>query len=230
MVRFLTGSYSRTLTIGNSPPNSTQSKMPSISATPEILIIDEQSTDARLTLESLQDGTDAGHLHVMKDAREGLAYLRREPPFADARTPDVIVLGFNPPGRTGRQLFQDIRTMPLHPPVIILSRTMEEPVSRYLHSGAADFLVKGDLRALREAVDAAVATRAPLRKLSPRQIEVLRLIAEGLATRDIAKRLAVSGKTVEAHRAELMRRLGIRTVSGLVRYALRACLVELDSR
>jgi DNA-binding NarL/FixJ family response regulator len=102
-------------------------------------------------------------------------------------------------------------------------------VSRYLHTGAADFLVKDDLHALPQAVHAVVARRAPLRKLSPRQVEVLRLIAEGLATREIAERLQVSGKTVEAHRAELMRRLGIRTVAGLVRYALRACLVELGA-
>ncbi|HYK09429.1 MAG TPA: response regulator transcription factor [Gemmatimonadales bacterium] len=201
--------------------------MPSSTVAPEILIVDDHSADARLTLEALQDGTDASRLHIVKDAREAMSYLRKEPPFAEARTPDVVVVGFNPPARTGREAFEGIRTLTLHPPVIILSRTMEEPVSRYLHAGAADFLVKDDLRALSQAVDHAVATRAPLRKLSPRQIEVLRLIAEGLATREIALRLEVSGKTVEAHRAELMRRLGIRTVAGLVRYALRASLVEL---
>ena len=200
--------------------------MPTSTTAPTVLIIDDHSPDARLTLEALQDGAD-GHHSIAKDAREALAYLRKEPPFADAPTPDVIVLGFNPPARAGREAFEGIRTLELHPPIIILSRTMEEPVSRYLHAGAADFLVKDDLRSLRQAVDAVVATRAPLRKLSPRQIEVLRLIAGGLATREIAQRLEVSGKTVEAHRAELMRRLGIRTVAGLVRYALRASLVEL---
>lgn len=201
--------------------------MPSLTAAPDILIVDDHAADARLALEALQDGTDGSRLHIVMDAREAMAYLRKEPPFAEARTPDVVVVGFNPPARTGREAFESIRTVALHPPVIILSRTMDEPVSRYLHAGAADFLVKDDLRALPRAVEAVVATRAPLRKLSPRQIEVLRLIAEGLATREIALRLEVSGKTVEAHRAELMRRLGIRTVAGLVRYALRASLVEL---
>jgi len=200
--------------------------MPTSTTAPNVLIVDDHSPDARLTLEALQDGAD-GHHFIAKDAREALAYLRKEAPFAEVPTPDVIVLGFNPPARTGREAFEGIRTLDLHPPIIILSRTMEEPVSRYLHAGAADFLVKDDLRPLRQAVDAVVATRAPLRKLSPRQIEVLRLIAGGLATREIAQRLEVSGKTVEAHRAELMRRLGIRTVAGLVRYALRASLVEL---
>lgn len=202
--------------------------MPSSSVTPEILIVDAHAADAHLTLEALQDGTDAGHLHIARDAREAMAYLRKEPPFGEARPPDVIVLGFNPPERAGREVFDSIRALDLHPPIIILSRTMEEPLSRYVHAGAADFLVKGDLRALPEAVEAVVGVRALLRKLSPRQVEVLRLIAEGLATRDIAQRLALSGKTVEAHRAELMRRLGIRTVAGLVRYALKASLVELS--
>jgi DNA-binding NarL/FixJ family response regulator len=200
--------------------------MPSSTTPPNVLIIDDHPADARLTLEALRNGAD-GHGLIVKDAREALAYLRKEAPFTEVPTPDVVVLGFNPPARTGRDAFEGIRSLDLHPPIIIVSRTMEEPVSRYLHAGAADFLVKGDLRSLRQAVDAVVATRAPLRKLSPRQVEVLRLIAGGLATREIAQRLEVSGKTVEAHRAELMRRLEIRTVAGLVRYALRASLVEL---
>ena len=200
--------------------------MPSPTDTPHILIVDDHSHDARLALDALQDGVN-GHHFIAKDGREALTYLRKEAPFADAPTPDVILLGFNPPQRTGREAFEGIRTLDLHPPIIILSRTMEESVSHFLHAGAADFLVKDDLRPLRQAVEAVVAVRAPLRKLSPRQVEVLRLIAEGLATREIAQRLEVSGKTVEAHRAELMRRLGIRTVAGLVRYALRASLVEL---
>lgn len=200
--------------------------MPSSTVTPHILIVDDHANDAHLALEALHDGVN-GQPFIVKDAREALTYLRKEAPFVEAPTPDVILLGFNPPLRTGREAFEGIRTLDLHPPIIILSRTMEEPVSHFLHAGAADFLVKDDLRPLRQAVEAVVAVRAPLRKLSPRQVEVLRLIAEGLATREIAQRLEVSGKTVEAHRAELMRRLEIRTVAGLVRYALRASLVEL---
>lgn len=201
--------------------------MPNQAAQPEILIIDDLPTDARLTLDALRNGTDGDHLHVVRDAREALAYLRGEPPFAGAPAPDVIVLGLNPPAKTGREVFEEIRGIGLHPPVIILSRATDEPASRYLHAGAADYLAKDDLTPLNPAIDAVVASRAPLRKLSPRQVEVLQLIAQGLATREIAQRLGVSGKTVEAHRAELMRRLGIRTVAGLVRYALRTTLVEL---
>ena len=68
----------------------------------------------------------------------------------------------------------------------------------------------------------------PLALLTPRQREVLKLIAEGVTTKPIAHHLAVSPKTVEAHRKLLMERLGIRDVAGLVRLAVRAGLVSLD--
>jgi len=64
--------------------------------------------------------------------------------------------------------------------------------------------------------------------LSPRQRQVLQLIAEGRNTREIAEQLHVSVKTVETHRAELMRRLDIHDVAGLTRYAIRAGLVSPD--
>jgi DNA-binding NarL/FixJ family response regulator len=62
-------------------------------------------------------------------------------------------------------------------------------------------------------------------ELTPRQREVLQLIAEGHTTKQIARRLQLSVKTVETHRAQIMERLGIRNVAGLVRYAIRTGLV-----
>jgi DNA-binding NarL/FixJ family response regulator len=61
--------------------------------------------------------------------------------------------------------------------------------------------------------------------LTPRQREVLQLVAEGLSTKEIARRLDLSTKTVETHRAELMQRLAIHGVAGLVRYAIREGIV-----
>ena len=63
--------------------------------------------------------------------------------------------------------------------------------------------------------------------LSPRQREVLRLIAEGRTTKQIAQHLEISVKTVETHRAQLMERLGIHDVAGLVRYAITVGLIEV---
>ncbi len=65
-----------------------------------------------------------------------------------------------------------------------------------------------------------------LEQLSPRQREILQLIAEGHSTKEIAALLGVSAKTVETHRTELMERLGIHGVAGLVRYAIHVGLVQ----
>jgi len=61
----------------------------------------------------------------------------------------------------------------------------------------------------------------PIAILTPRQREILTLIAEGFNTKDIGRRLNISGKTVESHRAQLMERLDIRDVASLVRYAIK---------
>jgi DNA-binding NarL/FixJ family response regulator len=61
-----------------------------------------------------------------------------------------------------------------------------------------------------------------------RQREVLRLVAEGNSTKQVAARLGLSAKTVEGHRGAIMKRLGIRDLAGLVRFAVRAGLVEQD--
>lgn len=65
-------------------------------------------------------------------------------------------------------------------------------------------------------------------RLTPRQREILHLIARGFATREIATQLHVSTKTVESHRAQLMQRLNIHDVAGLTRYAIRTGLVQPD--
>ena len=65
-------------------------------------------------------------------------------------------------------------------------------------------------------------------KLTPRQREVLQLIAEGRTTQEVARRLHIGVKTVETHRAQLMERLDIHDVAGLVRYAIRTGLVTPD--
>ena len=69
----------------------------------------------------------------------------------------------------------------------------------------------------------------PLPDLTARQREVLQLIAEGGSTKDIANTLKLSVKTVDTHRSELMRRLDIHDVAGLVRYAIRTGLVSTDT-
>ena len=88
-------------------------------------------------------------------------------------------------------------------------------------------LVRAGLRSLIDAMPGIGA--GPLDSITPRQREVLKLIAEGLGTKSMAFRLGVSVKTVETHRAQLMERLDIHDVPGLVRFAVRSGLVSADA-
>jgi DNA-binding NarL/FixJ family response regulator len=66
-------------------------------------------------------------------------------------------------------------------------------------------------------------------RLTPREREVLQVIAEGLSTKDIADKLFISIKTVESHRAHIMQKLGLRSVAALTRYAIRKGIVRHDA-
>jgi DNA-binding NarL/FixJ family response regulator len=98
-----------------------------------------------------------------------------------------------------------------------------------IRAGAEDLIFKTKLSGLDAAISDALAVRRPLHKLSERQVQVLRLVAEGLRTREIANQLGLSVKTVESHRGEIMKRLGIHDVVSLTRYAIRVGLVAQTS-
>jgi two-component system response regulator NreC len=90
----------------------------------------------------------------------------------------------------------------------------------YLYPTLAGLLVRGYLRCLQ------AGQAEPEKQLTPRQQEVLRLLAEGLTSREIAERLGLSVKTVEHHRENIMERLGLRTRADLIRYALQKGLIS----
>jgi DNA-binding NarL/FixJ family response regulator len=115
-------------------------------------------------------------------------------------------------------------------PLIIVAGVFDDAsTARSIRAGAEDFVLKTNLSRLPSAIAAALRTRRELEKLSPRQREVLRLVAEGHTTREIATALKLSSKTVETHRGAIMKRLDIHDLVGLVRYALRVGLVSLDA-
>ena len=80
-----------------------------------------------------------------------------------------------------------------------------------------------------QALEERLGREAELIVLTPRQKEILQLLAEGRSTREIAVLLEVSVKTVEAHRSNLMERLDIHDLPGLVRLAIRSRLVSLEN-
>jgi DNA-binding NarL/FixJ family response regulator len=130
--------------------------------------------------------------------------------------------------------------------VIILSmNSTPEYVLQSLRAGAAGYLLKDDGPAVLEAAIRAVARGENylcsgvskyvvsgyvhrdrgVERLTPRQREVLQLIAEGATTKQMARKLGISAKTVETHRSQLMQALDIHDVAGLVRYAIRMGLI-----
>jgi len=98
----------------------------------------------------------------------------------------------------------------------------------YLSPAVSKHVIDEYLRSVSGSLNRSSAESSPFERLTPRQREILQLIAEGHTTQDIARILSISLKTVETHRAQLMERLGIYDVPGLVRYAIRMGLVSPD--
>ncbi len=144
--------------------------------------------------------------------------------------PDIVLsnhAGAPSGAHAALELLQAVR--PTAPLIVIMSALDEAAVVALVRAGVADLVLKSNLSRLASAVEAALALRRPLRALSPRQVEVLRLVALGNTTGDIARRLKLSVKTVEAHRAEVMKRLDIHNLAGLVRFAVRVGLISAQS-
>jgi DNA-binding NarL/FixJ family response regulator len=117
---------------------------------------------------------------------------------------------------------------PAAPLILVSSAVDEQTAVASVRAGAENIVSKRDLSRLSDAIEAALAVRRRLRKLTPRQLEVLRLVAAGHTTREIARRLKLSAKTVESHRGEVMKRLAMHDIAALVRYAVRVGLVSLE--
>lgn len=165
--------------------------------------------------------------------------------------PDVVLMDIGMPGISGLEATAHLKADFPEIRVIILSMfSSEEHVLQALRSGASGYLLKdaatNELAIALEAVARgeiylsppiskqvveAYMRRTggevgPLDVLSPRQREVLVLIAEGASTKEIARCLELSPKTVETHRAQLMDRLDIHDLAGLIRFAVRHGLVQ----
>jgi DNA-binding NarL/FixJ family response regulator len=111
-------------------------------------------------------------------------------------------------------------------PFLLVARIFGRTACDCLRAGAADFIPKSDLGRLGSAIESALEQREPLRRLTPRQRQVFQLLATGCNTREIAVHLNVSAKTVEAHRGEVKRRLGLYRIARLVAYAVGVGLVS----
>jgi len=196
----------------------------------------------------LQSFPDVSVLAECGDGHEALVLV-------DRHQPDVLLLDITLPGLNGLEVARRVPKLSPNTRVLILSmHAGAEYVAQALRAGVAGYLIKDSaVDELKVALDALQRGRnylstaisqsvvsgfldpagggaqSQLSVLTPRQREILQLIAEGHSTRDIAKRLGLSVKTVESHRSQLMDRLDIRDVSGLVRFAIRAGLVSAEA-
>jgi DNA-binding NarL/FixJ family response regulator len=215
------------------------------------ILLAEDHALVRAGLRSLLESIPG--LDVVGEAANGHDALRL---IAQLR-PDLVLMDVSMPGLNGIEATR--RAAKAHPGtrVVILSmHADEEYVRQALTAGAAGYLLKNSERgeleiALRAAagggvwlspavsrtvlptlmreLEAAAPGRTSLEKLTSRQREVLQLVAEGNTTKQIAQRLRLSVKTIESHRTNLMERLEIHDLAGLVRYAIRVGIIELES-
>ncbi len=217
-----------------------------------VLLADDH-TLVRAGIRALVEGF--GGFRVVAETGDGREAVR----LARQVKADVALVDIGMPGLNGLDAVALITKEAPATRILILSmHTAENYVLEAMRAGAVAYVVKDAAvdeleRALRAVLrgerwlspavsrhlldeylrlsrgGAATESAGGLDLLTQRQREILQLIAEGNATREIAERLAISVKTVETHRAQLMARLGIYDVAGLTRFAIRAGLISPEA-
>ena len=185
----------------------------------KVLLLEDDPGDAELAAHAVRQVAPDSSVRLVDTRAEFVRALEEFVP--DVILSDHAVADFN-----ALDAFRLAQQRAPESAFILVAGVFEQRASECLQAGAAEFVHKADLSRLGPAIASAVSLRAPLRRLSPRQRQVFQLLAAGLSTRDIAQQLQVSIKTVETHRAQLMVRLGIHDVAGLVRYAVQVGIVS----
>ena len=198
----------------------------------------------RALLKTLDD------VDVIAEAGDGREALH----LAEKHRPDVVLMDLMMPMLNGFDAAARIsRTCPRSRVIMLSMNADEDSVLKALRAGAFGYLVKTAdpvelglaLRAvargeqfLSSAVSAHIVAaclgrvnkeQTSVERLTPRQREVLQLVAEGHTTKEIAGKLGIGVKTADAYRGELMKALDIHDVASLTRYAIRTGLVSADS-
>jgi DNA-binding NarL/FixJ family response regulator len=211
------------------------------------ILLAEDHALVRAGLRSLLEGMSG--VEVVGEAGDGREAIE----LIAKLLPDVVLMDITMPGLNG--LHTTVRTRTEYPSVRVIMLSMhdnEEYVWQALNAGAAGYLLKGadptelslairsvaqggsylspavSRHVVNDFVRRVGTDRSSLDRLTPRQLEIVQLIAESHTNQEIAHELDISLKTVETHRAQLMGRLDIHDVPGLVRYAIRMGLVPSD--
>ena len=190
---------------------------------------------------------------VVGEARDGRTAVR----LAEELTPHVVVMDIEMPELNGIEATRQVRNLAHPPKVIALSGHLDRRSAVEILKAGANALVPktSAVNELAEAIRAVMENKifispsvtasvlqgwtdgdgsndpesaSVFQRVSPREREVLQLIAEGFTTKQIAARLFISGKTVETHRRHMMERLGFTTVAELVKYAIREGITSVN--
>jgi DNA-binding NarL/FixJ family response regulator len=171
--------------------------------------------------------------------------------------PDLVVVDISLPDQSGIQLTRDLRQLLSETKILVVSMHSKiDYIAEAFQAGATGYVVKesaserllqglksvakGDYyldssvshavveNLMKSPLKAAKITDADYATLTPREQEVMRLLAEGLSSKAVAEKLFISPKTVENHRANIMNKLGLHSTIELVRYAAKLGLIDLD--
>jgi DNA-binding NarL/FixJ family response regulator len=214
------------------------------------LLVDDHGL-VRAGIRALLESLDG--IQVLEEAEDGREALR----LVELHHPDIVLMDIAMSGLNGLEATKRInRDFPNTRVIILSMHANEEYVLQSLRAGAAGYLLKDAGTVELEIAIKAVAggetylsppvskhvisdyvrrisageqeTQSTLDRLTLRQREILQLIAEGQTTQEIARLLNIGVKTVETHRMQLMERLDIHDIAGLVRYAIRVGLISAD--
>lgn len=211
------------------------------------VLLAEDHTIVRQGLRSLLDNEAA--IEVVGEAADGQEAIRK----TEQLRPGVVVMDITMPVLNGLEATRQIKKLfPAVKVVVLTVHSTEEHIFQILQAGASGYVVKqGAVPELVQAIQAAargetylspVISRQAIdaygrraeamvdlhHRLTDREREVLQLIAEGRTSREIASRLHVTVKTVEAHRAHLMDKLSLHSIAELTKYALRKGIISPD--
>ncbi len=214
----------------------------------KVLLVDDH-TVVRQGLKALF--IDEPDVEIVGEAENGRQALQR----IKELQPDVVLMDISMPSLNGIEATRQIRQLFPQVKVVILSmHANEEYVFQVLQAGAAGYVLKQSdsmevLTAIRAALAGGSFLSPPISRsvidnyvqraeargrgqdaelLSPREREVLQLLAEGLSNQEIAGQLNISVKTVETHRSKIMKKLGVDNKTEMVKYALRKGWATLE--
>jgi DNA-binding NarL/FixJ family response regulator len=184
-----------------------------------VLVLEDDQADAALISHELQ--------------RTGMRILLAQVDSADAFTaalksfaPDVVLSDHSLAQFDSSAALEVLREVrPTAPFIIVTGDLIGYQAGAAIRAGAEDVILKTNMRGLEASISNALSARRRLHALTDRQIQVLKLVAEGRRTREIAKQLGLSIKTIESHRSEIMKRIRIHDVVSLVRFAIRVGLI-----